>query len=586
MSDQEMNNQDLIFDDFEMDQAQQEIISQRKICYYSNFDINVNEWFEEYENIQIFKDNVQKNLGKLWLQYLSQAIKLNSTDKSVMDIDQESYDSNDKSLKVLLECFLLEVPQVPSDIDNQINNNKPVTYDHQITSSLEGGSNKNDSQNLSSASQRFNMNLRFEEFYDISLYWFQGSNTLSTSYEIVDQQTFKSLLHTFYYVAMKEMTNITKKRESDERFAISQLTEKALAKHNSKKLPSHGSWSSNLTSASTVSQSTKISQSTSLQQKINKEGTSVQIQKQTSNITGDHQTSQKESKKWSPTKMRNLIPGFSIIKNKVISPLLVATERVVEYIIPSKNKNQNQDDISDKDSSENKSLPDQFNNLSLHDSENRRKLKRKRFQQLLRDDSIFDQEFTDSVDYQNLLAKASDCIDVISKRRKINESVTSHFVTNIIEIKNDALNQLKTEKEEEKQVDISTQIKSETDLNIRFIKPSKNFYNKLMGLWLRFDKTRLSSITFEEFMNYITKHSLIPSSQVEDQQNQEHSNSEQLIPTKQFFSTLKNEWLRMKQQQDEFSISQFFNQVKSNLFQKWNEQIINKSKKFQKVSSE
>jgi len=40
------------------------------------------------------------------------------------------------------------------------------------------------------------------------------------------------LLHTFYYVAMKEMSNITRKRASDERFAISQLTEKALAKHN------------------------------------------------------------------------------------------------------------------------------------------------------------------------------------------------------------------------------------------------------------------------------------------------------------------------------------------------------------------
>jgi hypothetical protein len=49
---------------------------------------------------------------------------------------------------------------------------------------------------------------------------------------------------------MKEMYNITRKRESDERFAISQLTEKALARHNNQKFPSHGSWSSNLTQAS------------------------------------------------------------------------------------------------------------------------------------------------------------------------------------------------------------------------------------------------------------------------------------------------------------------------------------------------
>lgn len=32
--------------------------------------------------------------------------------------------------------------------------------------------------------------------------------------------------------------------------------------------------------------------------------------------------------------MMSLIPGFSIIKNKVITPLLVATERVVDYILP------------------------------------------------------------------------------------------------------------------------------------------------------------------------------------------------------------------------------------------------------------
>jgi hypothetical protein len=31
--------------------------------------------------------------------------------------------------------------------------------------------------------------------------------------------------------------------------------------------------------------------------------------------------------------MTSLIPGFSIIKNKVITPLLVATEKVVDFII-------------------------------------------------------------------------------------------------------------------------------------------------------------------------------------------------------------------------------------------------------------
>ena len=111
------------------------------------------------------------------------------------------------------------------------------------------------------------MNLQFEEFYDLAINYFQNSNIApAVAYQIVDQQTFKSLLHTFYYVAMKEMSNITKKRESDERFAIGQLTEKALAKHNKSRIPSKGSWSSNMTSASIETLSTKISH-TSRQQK-------------------------------------------------------------------------------------------------------------------------------------------------------------------------------------------------------------------------------------------------------------------------------------------------------------------------------
>lgn len=40
------------------------IIETKTICYCSNFDLNINEWFNEYENIEIFKLNMKKNLGK------------------------------------------------------------------------------------------------------------------------------------------------------------------------------------------------------------------------------------------------------------------------------------------------------------------------------------------------------------------------------------------------------------------------------------------------------------------------------------------------------------------------------------------
>ena len=42
----------------------EKVIESKTICYCSNFDLNINEWFNEYENIEIFKLNMKKNLGK------------------------------------------------------------------------------------------------------------------------------------------------------------------------------------------------------------------------------------------------------------------------------------------------------------------------------------------------------------------------------------------------------------------------------------------------------------------------------------------------------------------------------------------
>ena len=45
-------------------EVEEKVIESKTICYCSNFDININEWFNEYENIEIFKINIKKNLGK------------------------------------------------------------------------------------------------------------------------------------------------------------------------------------------------------------------------------------------------------------------------------------------------------------------------------------------------------------------------------------------------------------------------------------------------------------------------------------------------------------------------------------------
>lgn len=52
------------------------VIESKTICYLSNFDLNINEWFNEYENIEIFKINTKKNLGKtLYIFILSLGTK-------------------------------------------------------------------------------------------------------------------------------------------------------------------------------------------------------------------------------------------------------------------------------------------------------------------------------------------------------------------------------------------------------------------------------------------------------------------------------------------------------------------------------
>jgi hypothetical protein len=52
------------------------VLESVNICYCSNFDLNSNEWFNEYENIEIFKINMKKNLGKLLTSFTSTEINI------------------------------------------------------------------------------------------------------------------------------------------------------------------------------------------------------------------------------------------------------------------------------------------------------------------------------------------------------------------------------------------------------------------------------------------------------------------------------------------------------------------------------
>ena len=49
-----------------MNEEEMKIVDTRVICYVSSFYLNVNDWFNEFENIQIFNSNLQAQLGKLY----------------------------------------------------------------------------------------------------------------------------------------------------------------------------------------------------------------------------------------------------------------------------------------------------------------------------------------------------------------------------------------------------------------------------------------------------------------------------------------------------------------------------------------
>jgi hypothetical protein len=45
------------------------------VCYVSSFHLSINDWFSEYENIEILKDNLQSRLGRVWTNQFKGSIK-------------------------------------------------------------------------------------------------------------------------------------------------------------------------------------------------------------------------------------------------------------------------------------------------------------------------------------------------------------------------------------------------------------------------------------------------------------------------------------------------------------------------------
>ena len=353
-----------------------------------------------------------------------------------------------------------------------------------------------------------------------------------------DESLFKSLTHTFHIIAESEEDNIAKKKKTDEAFTKEYLnTKKKRLKKRQEKEDTEEEEKEPRIKANFISDSIR------------------------------------------QRKIKNMIPGFSIIKNRIITPLLVASERVVEYMIPeqnSKSENANAEETQENEVSEHQKeclmINDRMSRLNLEEFENRQ---RKHRMKCLR-------KTHHSVQIpKNLMNKASDCVDFISERMPAGESkVTNSFVTNMIELSDSAIKRISASC---KDIDETSE-----NINMRFIKPSKKFYNLLMSVWIKLDSSSIFNLTEQMFVDLV-KQAL--------QKEEIPWNDSFQKPTETFFKIAKEEFLSMYKTQKEesedievepstfiFSMSRFLTSIKTTLLQMWNSEIVNKSAKFKSAS--
>ncbi|CDW86377.1 UNKNOWN [Stylonychia lemnae] len=539
--------------------ADLKVIESKTICYCSNFDLNINEWFNEYENIEIFKINMKKNLGATWLKYFNEAIEFPAT--SV----------------------------------------KKVKEDHFFT--------------------------RIFNFYLINYYSPANASAfkMTRNYKLRDKNLFKSLIHTFYFVSLKEYENILKKIESDQKYQI-QLTEKALAQYDEQQR----------------------------REALNQREQLLQQQRQSLHDKNKKANGEGQSSTQSSI-FGNNFPGFSIIKDRVIKPLLIATEKVVEYYFPEEKKESSRKDSNQSSGNQttlknqqrssaggttkttfDDSMSEESNDISrikrkmkkldinsvddaistrlkLESPKSQRTLKKRRFRQLERhnfDSELDPFEHFDSASKsstkgkndrkvmklnEKMLRKASATVDLISQKVKsknmIQESVSATFVTNVIELTNDALEKIS---QNEKALLINEADLDQTyNVNLRFIKPSHNFYNEVMSNWFKY------LYIIEEQRENLPQNQQWNASELVKGfigfsiQLMKNSGSwqEQVIrPLEYYAHIIIKEFCLLKNHSSEsqedgstsnISMCSFFDNVKSNLLKRWEKDIIQKSSKFQ-----
>lgn len=156
-------------------------------------------------------------------------------------------------------------------------------------------------------------------------------------YHVIDEAVFKSLAYTFHMSAETEEQSIAKKKETDEIF---HKEYRKLGKKREIK-------------------------------KLEKEDTVEEPQEPRKSLDINSNSVKYRM-------IKNMIPGFSIIKNSIITPLLIASERVVEYMIPepmevASTDNLNRDSNNNYEDERERAIDDRMSKLTLEDVERRQR---------------------------------------------------------------------------------------------------------------------------------------------------------------------------------------------------------------------
>jgi hypothetical protein len=311
-----------------------------------------------------------------------------------------------------------------------------------------------------------------------------------------------------------------------------------------------------------------------------------------------------ESKKFLLNKLQNLYNT----KSKVLKPILVATERIKDYVMDT-TKLQNPVEIQTPDDKDmknfsnftsnfqteqseipsnsiseapsnsqsdcptpsNDSVPDEERELrqnfkTLHitpGSQGGRSVlgKRSAFQAKSVVEIKKTNKKLERLLNQNTIEFAAYYVNNMMKNSNIDWQISRNFVTNMVEVNYNKLAQIESHMTNKVQ-EIGSNVR------IRFIQPAQDFYNQLMETWIIFKAHSLNrEILFTEYLEKVKGN-------LGDLWNERF-----VAPTQNFFMTLYYEWNHLKQTDTdtEQKVLLFTKKVKESMLKIWEENIVKKA---------